>query len=149
MAKINKLLKEIIFFILIYYIIKINFFNEPIILFYSYLFLYKKRYLVFSYSSLLFLLYKDSNLFLKNTILFLLFEIFNIIFSDDKYKIMEYYVFLLTFFIYLVLINIFEPMIYNLSRIRNSILIYIIILIMCKLDLKFCKIKRCFNEKSV
>ena len=99
MAKINKLLKEIIFFILIYYIIKINFFNEPIILFYSYLFLYKKRYLVFSYSSLLFLLYKDSNLFLKNTILFLLFEIFNIIFSDDKYKIMEYYVFLLTFFI--------------------------------------------------
>ncbi len=38
----------------------------------------------------------------------------------------KYRTFLLTFFVYLVLINVFEPMVYNYNRLLNSICLYII-----------------------
>ena len=54
---------------------------------------------------------------------------------------MEYYVFLLTFFVYLALINVFEPMVYSAARILNSVFSFLITLILCILDLIFSKTK--------
>lgn len=141
MQKMRNIIKLIILLIIIYISINFQIFNETVLLFYLYIFLYKKRYSILTYSSLIFIINKCINLFLKNLIFFLIFEILNILFTIKRNKIMEYYVFLLTFFVYLALINVFEPMVYSAARILNSIFSFLITLILCILDLIFSKTK--------
>lgn len=133
----NQLLIILITFILF----KILIYNEPIFLFYLYPILYNKRYNILVYSSLLYGFF-DINLFLKNIILFLIFDILSLLILKNKNKKYKYRVFLLTFFLYLVLINIFEPMIYNFSRLFNSSIIYLSVIFIYKILLKNCKVKR-------
>ena len=141
MQKMKNIIKLIILLIIIYISINFQIFNETVLLFYLYIFLYKKRYSILTYSSLIFIINKCINLFLKNLIFFLIFEILNILFTTKRNKIMEYYVFLLTFFVYLALINVFEPMVYSAARILNSVFSFLITLILCILDLIFSKTK--------
>ena len=141
MQKMKNIIKLIILLIIIYTSINFQIFNETVLLFYLYIFLYKKRYSILTYSSLIFIINKCINLFLKNLIFFLIFEILNILFTTKRNKIMEYYVFLLTFFVYLALINVFEPMVYSAARILNSVFSFLITLILCILDLIFSKTK--------
>ena len=141
MQKMKNIIKLIILLIIIYTSINFQIFNETVLLFYLYIFLYKKRYSIITYSSLIFIINKCINLFLKNLIFFLIFEILNILFTTKRNKIMEYYVFLLTFFVYLALINVFEPMVYSAARILNSVFSFLITLILCILDLIFSKTK--------
>ena len=141
MQKTKNIIKLIILLIIIYTSINFQIFNETVLLFYLYIFLYKKRYSIITYSSLIFIINKCINLFLKNLIFFLIFEILNILFTTKRNKIMEYYVFLLTFFVYLALINVFEPMVYSAARILNSVFSFLITLILCILDLIFSKTK--------
>ncbi len=141
MQKMRNIIKLIILLIIIYISINFQIFNETVLLFYLYIFLYKKRYSILTYSSLIFIINKCINLFLKNLIFFLIFEILNILFTIKRNKIMEYYVFLLTFFVYLALINVFEPMVYSAARILNSAFSFLITLILCILDLIFSKTK--------
>lgn len=122
---------NIIILILATILFKIPVYNEPIFLFCLYIIFFNKRYYIFAYSSLLYLFF-DINLLLKNIILFLLYEIHIVI--KLKKKNSKYQLFLLTFFGYLVLINIFEPMIYNFTRIFNSIINYFIVILIIKLD---------------
>ena len=141
MQKMRNIIKLIILLIIIYISINFQIFNETVLLFYLYIFLYKKRYSILTYSSLIFIINICINLLLKNLIFFLIFEILNILFTIKRNKIMEYYVFLLTFFVYLALINVFEPMVYSAARILNSIFSFLITLILCILDLIFSKTK--------
>ena len=130
---IKKLLKFIIITILISLFFRYNFFYEPLFIFLLYIIFYKDRYLILGFSSILFLNI-NLNIFLKNIIFLILFEIFLIILTDDKVNTKgKYRTFLLTFLIYLVLINVFEPMVYNYNRLLNSIYLYFISIFLYKI----------------
>jgi len=105
---------------------KTTIFNEPLMLYLLYVVVFKNRYFIFLTNSILYILY-DINLFCKNSILFIMFEIVLILLSSNKNinKKAKYRMFMLTFFCYLVLINIFEPMVYNYVRLLESIYLYI------------------------
>lgn len=76
----------------------------------------------------------NTTFFLKNIILFLLFEIILIIMSNNKINTRgKYRTFLLTFLLYLVLINVFEPMVYNYNRLFKSINLYLINILVYKI----------------
>jgi len=130
---IKKLLKIIIITILILLSFRYNFFNEPFFIFLLYIIFYKDRYLILVLSSVLFLKF-SVQIFLKNIIFLLLFEIFLIILTNNRINIKgKYRTFLLTFLVYLVLINVFEPMVYNYNRILNSTYLYFINLLLYKI----------------
>lgn len=130
---IKKLLKIIIITILISFFFRYNFFNEPIIIYLLYILFYKDRYSILVLSSMLFLSF-NIQLFLKNIIFLLLFEIFLIILTNDRMSVKgKYRTFLLTFLVYLVLINVFEPMVYNYNRLLNSTYLYFINLLLYKI----------------
>lgn len=137
---IKKTLKFITITILISLFFRYNFFNETLFIFLLYIFFYKDRYLILGLSSILFLNI-NINFFLKNVIFLILFEMFLIILTNDRANTKgKYRTFLLTFLIYLVLINVFEPMVYNYNRLLNSIYLYFINIFLYKLYLVVNKI---------
>ena len=130
---IKKLLRFIIITTFIPLLFRQIFFNEPIFIFLLYMIFYKDRYLVLGLSSVLFFYY-SVHYFLKNIIFMILFEIFLIILTNDKINTKgKYRTFLLTFLVYLVLINVFEPMVYNYNRLLKSTYLYSINIILYKL----------------
>jgi len=137
-------IKKVIYFTLILILIHLTynklFLGEAIYLYFLYIIFLKEKFIVLLYSSLL-LFNRDYNLFIKNILIFIIYEFFCTIFINNinVNKKGKYRLFLLTFFLYLVLINIFEPIVYNYSRILNSINLYLLVLIMYKLDYKFLK----------
>jgi len=132
-------IKNILKFIIIIFValfFNYNIYNEPLLIFLLYIVFYKNRYLILSLSSILFLNI-NIQMFFKNIIFILLFEIFLIILTNDKINtIGKYRTFLLTFLVYLVLINVFEPMVYNYNRLLNSTYLYCINLLLYKLYIK-------------
>ena len=133
--KVKKILKFIIITIVVSLFFRYIFFDEPLFLFLLYIIFYDNRYLVLVLSSILFL-YINTSVFFKNIIFVLLFEIFLIILTNDKINTKgKYRTFLLTFLVYLVLINVFEPMVYNYNRILNSTYLYCINLILYKVNM--------------
>ena len=119
--------------ILILIFANINFYNETIFIFISYVLLFNDKYLVLFLSSIIFIT-MDIKIFLKNIIFFIIFELFVVIFTNKKLNIKgKYRIFLLTFFVYLVLINIFEPIVYNYSRLLKSIYLYFLTFIFYKI----------------
>jgi len=137
-------IKKVIYFTLILILIHLTynklFLGEAIYLYFLYIMFFKEKFIVLLYSSLL-LFNRDYNLFIKNILIFIIYEFFCTIFINNPRvnKKGKYRLFLLTFFLYLVLINIFEPIVYNYSRILNSINLYLLVLIMYKLDYNFLK----------
>lgn len=130
---IKKLLKNIIITILISLFFRYNFFNDPIFIYLLYILFYKDRYSILVLSSMLFLNF-NIQLFLKNIIFLLLFEIFLIILTNNRINTKgKYRTFLLTFLVYLVLINVFEPMVYNYNRLLNSTYLYFVNLLLYKI----------------
>lgn len=111
-------------------------FNEPILLYLLYIIVFKDRYLIFIVNSIIYF-FININLFCKNCILFILLEIILILLSFNKNisKKAKYRMFMLTFFCYLVLINIFEPMVYNYVRLLESIYLYIFAFMFYKISL--------------
>lgn len=109
-------------------------FKEPILLYFIYILCFNERYYIFGGSCIPFF-YINLNLFLKNCILFLLFEIVLIMLASSRNinKTAKYRMFMLTFFCYLVLINIFEPMVYNYIRLLKSLYLYIVIFVFSKI----------------
>ena len=140
MNTIKKLLYFTFIFLLIHLTYNRLYLGEAIYLYFLYIVFFKERFIVLIYSSLLLFFY-DYNLFIKNILIFIIYEFFYTIFvyNSDINKKGKYRLFLLTFFLYLVLINIFEPIIYNYTRILNSVNLYLLVLIMYKLDYKFIK----------
>lgn len=140
MYTIKKILYFTFILLLTYLTYDKLFLGETIYLYFLYIMFFKEKFIVLLYSSLLLFNY-EYNLFIKNILIFILYEFFFIIFIDNinVNKKGKYRLFLLTFFLYLVLINIFEPMVYNYSRILNSINLYLLVIITYKLDYKFLK----------
>lgn len=130
---IKKVISFMFLNILIFLITQVELFNEPIALFIIYLFLFKQRNYTMLFSSIVYLS-KNHVFLLKNIIFFVIFEILISVFNynNKKSKIAVYRIFMLTFFVYLVLINIFEPMVYNFSRLFHSIYLYILSFILCR-----------------
>lgn len=137
---IKRLLYFILILILIYLTYNKLYLGETIYLYFLYIIFFKEKFIILVYSSLLLFFY-DYNLFIKNILIFIMYEFFCTIFIDKPNinKKGKYRLFLLTFFLYLVLINIFEPIVYNYTRIYNSINLYLLVLIMYKIDYKFVK----------
>lgn len=130
---IKKTLKYILILFLVILFCRYNSFNEPIFIYLLYIIFYKDKFLILGYSSIMFLNF-NTTFFLKNIILFLLFEIILIIMSNNKINTRgKYRTFLLTFLLYLVLINVFEPMVYNYNRLFKSINLYLINILVYKI----------------
>jgi len=132
---LKKMLYILFVIIVSIYSSNIIIFKEPIVLYLLYVLFLKYKNIIFIVSSII-LFISNINLFLKNCILFILFEIILIIFSNNKKlnKKAKYRMFMLTFFCYLVLINVFEPMVYNYIRILESIYLYIVTFMFYKLS---------------
>lgn len=132
----KKVINIILITTLIYLSCNVFIFKEPIFLFLIYIVLFEKRFYSFLISTIIFTMIKPE-LILKNFILFILYElILNVIISKENINNKsKYRVFLLTFFLYLVLINIFEPIVYNFNRILNSIYLYMFVFLSYKISL--------------
>ena len=139
---IKNILQHTIIIFLIYVFSRYIFFDEPIFLYLFYIFFFNNRKLIFFISCIIFL---NINIFifLKNIIFFLLFEIILIILTNDRIKTKgKYRTFLLTFLLYLVLINVFEPIVYSYIRLFRSICLYVINLFVYKIYIVLIRNKR-------
>ncbi len=132
-------LKKFLILIITLLSLKITIYNESLLLYFLYFHYFNKRYNIFCYSSILYL-FLNKELLLKNSLFFILFELLTLLLFKNKK--MKSKIFLLTFFVYLVLINIFEPMVYNFTRVLNSFIIYLILCTMLIIDLSIFKDKR-------
>lgn len=137
---INNLLKYILLIFITFILSKYFLFLESIFIFILYAFFYKNRYFILVISNLLFLNI-GINVVFKNIIFFLMFEILLIILIRGTINTKgKYRIFLLTFFLYLVLINVFEPMVYNYNRLLESIYLYFSCVVIFKVSIIIKKI---------
>jgi len=133
---IRKILRMIIITCNVLFLFKYEIYNEPIFIFILYVIFNKNKYFILFLSCTMFLKF-NITYFFKNIIFFIMFEIFLIILTDHKINTKgKYRIFLLTFFIYLVLINVFEPIVYNYKRLYESIWLYILNLFIYKIFIK-------------
>ena len=103
------------------YLIKFKYINEPYLLFIFYSFFYKYKFLM-----LITIIITCKFIFILKFLMFLIiYEIFCFILSNYKKIKIKSACFLLTFFLYLCLICITTPMVYNINIVSKYVILYI------------------------
>ena len=136
----NKILFSIVLMILI--ICVCFYFKNLYIIYFLYLFFSNKKLKFFLFCNII-LFFVSPFFMVKNILFYVLYQIILTLshfYNTYDRKKTEYRSFLLTFFIYLVLINIFESFTFSIIQIIRAMIIYVLMVIICKLNLKIIKL---------